>query len=72
MIELVMKFVSWIKDAIGFVIGLPGMFGNILATFNGMLSWLPYNLGSILMGAIATVIMIAVVIFVVKLVVSLI
>lgn len=71
MIELVMKFVEWIKDAVVMIVGLPGRLASYLSLFSDLLWWLPNGLGDTIMGLIATAIMIFMVYAIVKLVTSL-
>ena len=68
MIELITKFVSWIKDAIALIISLPSQFGEILSVFSSLLSWLPNGLGTIITGLVLTAVVFVVVWGIVKLV----
>lgn len=71
MIELVTKFVDWIKDAISMIVGLPGMFASFVGGFADFLSFLPNGLGNIITGFIITCVTFVIIYAVVKLVTSL-
>lgn len=71
MIELVTKFVSWIKDAISMIIGLPAMFGSFISGFADFLSFLPGNLGTVIVGFVLTLVTFVIIYSIVKLVTSL-
>ncbi len=71
MIDLVIKFVSWVKDMFSLIVSLPGKFASIISVFSSYLSFLPNGLGTVIMGLILTLITFVMVYAVVKLVVSL-
>lgn len=71
MIELVMKFVGWIKDAISLIVGLPSMFLSFISGFADFLSFLPNGLGTIISGFIILCVSFVIIYAVVRLVVSL-
>lgn len=71
MIELVTKFVGWIKDAISLIVGLPGMFVSFIGGFADFLSFLPNGLGTIISGFILTCVTFVIIYAVVKLVTNL-
>lgn len=71
MIDLVTKFVSWIKDTFVLVTGLPGLIGGFVSSMATFLSWLPFGLGNIITGLIITCVVFVTVYAIVKLVASL-
>lgn len=71
MIDLVVRFVSWIKDAISLIIGLPGMFVSAISGFASFLSFLPGSLGTIVVGFVITCVTFVIIYAIVRLVMSL-
>lgn len=71
MIQLVTKFVGWIKDAIVMIVGLPSMFASFIGGFADFLSFLPNGLGTIITGFVVTCVTFVIIYAIVKLVTSL-
>lgn len=71
MIDLVLKFIGWIKDVFSLIISLPGKFLSILTSLGGFLSFLPDGLDTIIIGLIITLVTFSVVYAIVKLVTNL-
>lgn len=71
MIDLIVKFVSWIKDTIGLVISLPAKIGAVISGFAGFLSFLPGGLGTIIVGFIVTCVTFVIIYAIVRLVTNL-
>lgn len=71
MIEMITRFVSWIKDCISLVISLPSRFLSLISGFADFLSFLPGSLGTIIVGFVVMCITFVIIYAVVKLVASL-
>lgn len=71
MIDLVTKFIQWIKDFVSLTIGLPSMIGSWISAINNFLSWLPMGLGSIITGLLVLCVTFIIVYAIVRLVASL-
>ena len=55
MIDLVTKFIQWIKDMVSLTVGLPATISGWISACNSFLSWLPFNLGSIITGLLQNI-----------------
>lgn len=71
MIDLVTKFVQWIKDLVSITVGLPATIAGWISACNSFLSWLPLNLGSIITGLLVLCVTFVIVYAIVRLVASL-
>jgi hypothetical protein len=71
MIELVTKFVDWIKNLIDLVLGIPGHIASFVSDFSSFLTFFPGSLGTVILGFISFLAVFVLVFFIVKLVVSL-
>lgn len=71
MIELVTKFVSWVKSTISLIVSIPGKFAGLAAFVGDMLDFLPNGLGSIIAGLLVTCVTFVMVYAIVKLVTNL-
>lgn len=71
MINLVTKFIDWIKDMFSLIVGLPGRIGGLISAFNQFLSFLPAGLGTIITGFIVTCVTFVIIYAIVKLVTNL-
>lgn len=71
MIDLVTKFIQWIKDMVSLTVGLPATISGWITACNSFLSWLPFNLGSIITGLLVLCVTFVIVYAIVRLVASL-
>lgn len=71
MIDLIFKFIGWIKDVFSLIVSLPGKFGELVSGLASFLSFLPNGLGTIIAGLLLTCIVFTVVYSIVKLVTNL-
>lgn len=71
MIDLVTKFIQWIKDMVSLTVGLPATISGWINACNSFLSWLPFNLGSIITGLLVLCVTFVIVYAIVRLVASL-
>lgn len=71
MIDLVSKFLSWIKLIFSVITSAPSMVVSLFDFVGSYLSFLPYNFGSILSGVLLCIVLCSMVYLIVKLVVSL-
>lgn len=71
MIELVTKFISWVKDTFSLIVGLPSKIASIISSFSFYLGFLPNGLGTVIIGLILTCVTFVIVYAIVKLVTSL-
>lgn len=71
MIDLVLKFISWVKNIIVLIVSLPAKLSSLISSFSGFLSFLPNGLGTIITGLILVCITFVVVYSIVKLVTNL-
>lgn len=52
MLDVITKFIDWIKNAFSFITGLPGLLSSTISSFSGILSFLPNGLGTVIIGFI--------------------
>lgn len=71
MLDLVVKFISWVKNVFSLIVSMPSKIASLISSFSAYLSFLPNDLGTVIVGFILTVITVVVVYAIVKLVVSL-
>lgn len=71
MIDLITKFVEWIKQVISLIIGFPSTVGSLISAVNSFLSFLPAGLGTIITGLMVTCVLFVIVYAIVKLVTNL-
>jgi hypothetical protein len=71
MIKLVLQFIDWIKNLIDLVLGIPSHIASLVSEFTSFLGFFPGSLGSVIMGFISFLAVFILVLFIVKLVVSL-
>lgn len=71
MISFVSKFISWIKDLFTMILALPSTVAHLTVMVGDCFDFLPNNLGTIVSGALLSAVLIGIVVFIVKLVVSL-
>ena len=71
MIDLIIKFVSWIKDTISLVISLPAKIGAVISGFADFLSFLPGGLGTIIIGFVLVCVTFVIIYAIVRLVTNL-
>ena len=71
MLDLVIKFVSWVKSTISLIISLPSKIGGFITGVGEFLSFLPSGLGTVIAGLMFTLVMFVIIYCIVKLVVSL-
>ena len=71
MIKLVTQFLDWIKNLFTFVLNIPSFIASFVSSFGDFLSFMPGSLGSVILGFISFLAVFVLVLFVVKLVVSL-
>lgn len=71
MIDLVLKFISWVKNIVILIVSLPVKLRSLVNSFTGFLSFLPNGLGTIIVGLILVCITFVVIYAIVKLVTNL-
>ena len=71
MLDLVLKFLSWVKSTISLIISLPSKIGGFITGIGDFLSFLPSGLGTVIAGLMITLVIFVIIYCIVKLVVSL-
>lgn len=71
MLDLVTKFLGWIKDIFTLIVSLPSKFAALASFVGDMLGFLPNGVGTIVAGLLITCITFVIVYAIVKLVVDL-
>lgn len=71
MIDLITKFVQWIKDIFSLIVGFPTMISGFISSVNTFLSFLPAGIGTIITGLMVLCVLFVVVYAIVKLVTNL-
>lgn len=71
MLDVITKFIDWIKNAFSIITGLPGMLSGLINSFSNVLSFLPDGLGTIIIGFLIFAVSFAIIMAIVKLVTNL-
>lgn len=71
MLDVITKFIDWIKNMFTFITQLPSMLTNTISSFSGILSFLPDGLGNIIIGFIVFALTFVMIYAIVKLVTNL-
>ena len=71
MLELVIKFISWVKDAFSLIISIPAKLMTFTRGLAQLLSFLPNGLGTIIAGLVMTCVTFVIIYAIVKLVTNL-
>lgn len=71
MLDVITKFIDWIKQAFSIITNLPSMLTGLVNSFSNVLAFLPNGLGTIILGFFVFAIAFAVILAIVKLVTNL-
>lgn len=71
MLDVITKFIDWIKQAFSIITGVPSMLTGLISSFGDVLAFLPNGLGTIIIGFFIFAVAFAVIMAIVKLVTNL-